>query len=1040
MILYKQDGKEFLHIEVDDSSYRFKEIMGDNILVLNFSLPRYIEMETGVYCIFNNEKYTLFLSDNFTKNHSEHYDYTVTFESDMALMRYVKYKFFLTQFDAEQEGINKPKLKFSHTANPKDFAQLIADNMNQSSFEKGWEVDVAGSIDSEPLTLDFNHEDCFSVLTKIAEAFNTEWEVINRTIRIAQVEKNKGSATKLSYGYNKGVLPGISRRQFDSSKVINRLWIQGGDRNIDRTEYGNDTLLLPQNGVIRYDGVKFEDEDGFDENKAIEYKVDQSRSFIERSDNQGIISEDSLDISKIYPMRVSTITEVRTVEDKEGLLYDIIDSNIPDELDYSKSVLPNEKMTVIFQSGILAGKEFEVNYIHKDKKFQIVPKTENGQVYPQYPLIPQALGNPPGYEGDKYAVFHIKLDGVYIKDAEDKAFREAAKYLYDNEQPKYTYDWQLDEIFAKRNAEISGGVLAPGYFIELSDPQFLTQPVDIRITASKEFVNKPLSPQITLSNSVTSKSLGSILKQIPSKDQEIDRSKHEAMEYARRRWKDTQELIDGIAGISDEFKEHLLNALAFEGLIFRAGAASMQFNFYKEDWITPKKPTIEYNNSELYASQANIIHETIEIDGQKPHWMVPELSPGRYGMEADKSYYLYIIASKELEEVDGRMIGEASYLVTEKKIKLDDLEDNYVFWVAFINSENEEQKRSIRTMYSYSEMLPGQVTTDLLVSTDGTSYLDFIDKRFCLKNKYEYSPILHTDSPEIIKDKEENNKKVSGLDWNVTEDDTLTVKGLLNCDEAFIAGLKFYNDRIESEHLIELNGNRYPAIIIKGKSEALPNVSSYIQSNSIIERWKETGGSEKECQSVKMNSDKGGGINISLNNDSVSLSSQGISANRPGVDVITPGANLKSAIAGYANDRMDKQYWGNWGTVGVYGTASNDTPNMAPAYGGWFDFLQVNGMNVSTKRVLNNTFLTKKDTFISIDSPEKTIYLPDDPYTGQVLFISSLRYRTTVHSDNPDYLIYLNNETMMSFYLYANETALLIYDGKYWIVNRLKIQ
>lgn len=1031
MILYKQNGDKFLEISVDDSSYRFKEIMGDNLLVLNFSLPEYIDIPTGIYCIFNNEKYTLFLSDNFTKNHTEHYDYTLTLESDAALMRYVKFKFFVTQFDAgEEETTLRPKLKFSHTATPKDFAQLIADNMNQSGYETDWKIDDKLSIDSEPMTLDFNHEDCFSVLAKIANAFNTEWEVYNRTIRIAKVEKNKGSATKLSYGFNNGVLPGISRRQFDSSKVINRLWIQGGDRNINQKEYGSNTLLLPKDGVIRYDGIKFEDEDGFNESKAIEYRVGGDRSFIERTNRQGVISEDSLDVSKIYPMRVGTVTRVEPIDNDKGL-YDFIDADIPVDLDYSKCILPDEKMTVIFQSGILTGKEFEIsNYSHKDKKFQIVPKTENGQTYPQYPFIPQAKDD--DYSGDTYAIFHINLPETYLKEAEDKALREAVKYLYENEQPKYTYDWQLDGIFAKRNTGIIGGVLSPGYFVEFSDPQFLPQPVDIRITAIKEYVNKPLAPQITLSNSVTNKSLGSILNEIPAKEQEIGRNRQEVMEYTKRRWKDTQELIDSIAGISDEFKEHLLNALAFEGLIFRAGAASMQFNFLENDWINTKRPEIKFENGTLfiYDDELIISHDVIKIDDKKPYWKLT--GPYEFSsLQADKPYYLYLKASKELEEIDGYMVGKASFELLENKIKLEDREGYYTFWVAFINSENEEKKRSIRTMYGYTEMLPGQVTTDLLASTDGNSFLDFITKRFCLKNEYNFSEILPTDPPEEIERKKENNKKISQLDWNLTKDDTLSIKGMLNCDKAVMAGFKFNNDRIESERAIELDGQTYPAIIMRGEDD-LQNGSGYIQLNSVVERWKETGGTKKELQSIKISSDPNNGINISSDTDSVSLSSQGISANRSGIDVTASGINLKATIAGIADEKMNKQYWNNWGTVGVYGTASNDTAGMAPAYGGWFDKLKVNGLMLNTISTNVSKTLTNNDVWVSCNNTNNiTINLPPSPYIGQMIMIKRNKPAEVTVSGNGNRLYSTDPYSQVDIWE-KGYIMRLLWDGSYW--------
>ena len=129
--------------------------------------------------------------------------------------------------------IGAPKFKFSLSATPADFAQLFVDCMNFSGVT-GWQVGEC--IDSEPVTLDFNHDDCFGVLQRIADAFNTEWELENKTLHFRKVERKDKDGNRisfpLSYGYRNGILPGITRKQVDDSQIINRVRIQGGERNI----------------------------------------------------------------------------------------------------------------------------------------------------------------------------------------------------------------------------------------------------------------------------------------------------------------------------------------------------------------------------------------------------------------------------------------------------------------------------------------------------------------------------------------------------------------------------------------------------------------------------------------------------------------------------------------------------------------------------------------------------------------------------------------------------------------------------------------
>lgn len=514
MQLYTPDNHLLLDIPVDDASMRLREIMGDNNLTLKFSLPGYVDIPIGANCEFKGESYILFTPDNFVKHHTEHYDYTLVLEAWQAYTRFVKFKFFTVERNPGEPDrmVGAPKLKFSLTATPQDFARLFVDCMNFSGVT-GWEVGEC--IESDPVTIDFNHDYCFGVLQKFADAFGTEWEFENKTLHLRKVERRDSDGKRisfpLSYGYGNGILPGITRKQFDDSKVINRVWVQGGARNIDQGTYGNDTLLMPKNSRFEYDGK--------------EYITDPTGSYVEEAGRVGSLSEDSLDVSKVYPRRVGTISRVIEVNDETGL-YDIVDDSIPDTLDFSQMVIPGETMSVILQTGPLAGREFEVKYIHSERKFEIVPNTDNGLVYPQGNLIPEV--------GDKYGVFHMRLPQDYIDSAATEARDEAVKHLSENSRPKYTYQWNLDGIHAKKEWDAIGDYLSPGYFVEFSDPQFLPEAVDIRITSVKEYVNKPKSLTIELSNNVTGKSLSNVLAEIPAQEQAAERKDKDVMDYAKR--------------------------------------------------------------------------------------------------------------------------------------------------------------------------------------------------------------------------------------------------------------------------------------------------------------------------------------------------------------------------------------------------------------------------------------------------------------------------------------------------------------------------
>ena len=91
MQLFTPDNQLLLDVPVDDSSTRFKEIMGDNNLSLKFSLPDYVGFPIGTYCDFKAERYTLLSPDNFVKQHSDHYDYSLILEAWAAYMKFVTF-------------------------------------------------------------------------------------------------------------------------------------------------------------------------------------------------------------------------------------------------------------------------------------------------------------------------------------------------------------------------------------------------------------------------------------------------------------------------------------------------------------------------------------------------------------------------------------------------------------------------------------------------------------------------------------------------------------------------------------------------------------------------------------------------------------------------------------------------------------------------------------------------------------------------------------------------------------------------------------
>jgi len=59
MTIYNSLGEQIIDVIVDDKSYRYKVIMGENSLTLYFSLSTFIDIPEGSYIDFKAERYIL---------------------------------------------------------------------------------------------------------------------------------------------------------------------------------------------------------------------------------------------------------------------------------------------------------------------------------------------------------------------------------------------------------------------------------------------------------------------------------------------------------------------------------------------------------------------------------------------------------------------------------------------------------------------------------------------------------------------------------------------------------------------------------------------------------------------------------------------------------------------------------------------------------------------------------------------------------------------------------------------------------------------
>lgn len=277
---------------------------------------------------------------------------------------------------------------------------------------------------------------------------------------------------------------------------------------------------------------------------------------------RGTKVESFYDASEVYPMRVGgvsqvqTITRTRQVDDGNGgtttetyKLYDIIDA-LTDCPDYSQCSIDGETMTVIFQDGMLAGREFDLNTTESGvvvcntvtvydsdnnpisaKKMELCPSDQDGLTMPNETFKPRP--------GDHYIAFHCSLpkeyigssvadsDGLYngtqgiAYGAEFRALKEMVRYLHDHGKETFTFSGSVDTLWIKnvwaeyveRYTESPYNMNIPhseyfalGQHIKVTDVQlFGSSGLVMRVTGIKQPVNSPRSMELMLSNAIVLK-------------------------------------------------------------------------------------------------------------------------------------------------------------------------------------------------------------------------------------------------------------------------------------------------------------------------------------------------------------------------------------------------------------------------------------------------------------------------------------------------------------------------------------------------------
>ena len=444
---------------------------------------------------------------------------------------------------------------------------------------------------------------------------------------------------------------------------------------------------------------------------------------MERVQTEGLTGgEGSLDATDIYPSRVGSVTTFEQVKgeakDKHPL-FAFTDTSIPATLDYTQCLIPNQPLTIAFQSGMLAGQTFEAEYTHKDRRFTIIGKEVDGVWMPEAPYIAKV--------GDKYAVFSVELPAPYIRDnntktgAEWELLRRALKHLHEATQHPYVYRADLDGLWAKKDWTNRGGAIRLGGYVRLSDPELIPYGVDLRITGIKDYLISPETPEIELGTGVSASSILTTIEQMRQEGARQEEAVKEVRQEGSRNYEQALEASKQIARATAERFSSSISPATIKTMQLIAGDPQTQLRFK-----TPENWTPEYNKDtqvlRLPAGQIEWLYNpsrTLSSSEAKAGkvWALPEMRTPALP-DPNKSYYIYARCNNG---VGASLAG--AFVVDTNPRELNDGSATCLL-LGLLSSADETGARSFSRLYGFTEILPSQIRTERITSADGSTTIN----------------------------------------------------------------------------------------------------------------------------------------------------------------------------------------------------------------------------------------------------------------------------------------------------------------------------
>ena len=437
--IYNRSGELKLTVSTSSSTTWNQELMKEYSVSASFTHPSYVMLDVEDYVLLEGVKFSIKKEYKPRQKDTQTYSYSVKFYAPIHDAEQVKYLHL-------SDGAYNPQ--FSLDGGPREHLQKWVENMNRIYGREVWRIGDVVVADNR--TIEYNNVTCWDAATMIAEAFGTEWWTDGFTFNLSRCEHGE----PVELGYMRGLTSLAQSENSDSVKFFTRLIPLGSTKNIDPSRYGFSRLQLP----------------------------DRSK-YMDRNTNYGLyehVEEDAF--AGIFPHYTGTVTAVRS-EEKAGddgnkfTVYYFKDSGM--QFDPNGNEIVGLVKHVSFQTGDLAGRDFEANYDSKTGEWEIINTYPDDKTQiPGGSLIP-AVGN-------EYIPWNFRMPVEYETQAELDYKAAVDDYLARYSEDVSKYGGDTDYIYIDRNRI----PLLPGQRVRLLSDKYFSASGGTRDTRMTKVVRK----------------------------------------------------------------------------------------------------------------------------------------------------------------------------------------------------------------------------------------------------------------------------------------------------------------------------------------------------------------------------------------------------------------------------------------------------------------------------------------------------------------------------------------------------------------------